>query len=289
METQKKEQSQNGDDYIIDQGWKKYTTTEHQTWRTLYERQRRLLPGRACNEFIEGMDDLGIGAKGIPDFTDINKILKAATGWEVVAVPGLIPDVPFFDLLSRKKFPAGNFIRTPEQLDYIQEPDIFHDVFGHVPLLMNKVYADHMEAYGHGGIRAGKFGTVKNLARLYWYTIEFGLMNTDEGLRIYGAGIVSSPGETIFALEDDSPHRIKFDRMRIMQTDYIIDDFQQTYFTIDNFEQLYNETDIDFAPLYEALNASKVLYNVYDIVGTDKLITKGTQDYARNKNKPCGD
>lgn len=272
-----------GDEHIIDQGFEAYTAEEHDVWRTLYARQRKLLPGRAVDEFITGMDALGIGAEGIPDFREINKILKKATGWEVVAVPGLIPDLPFFDLLARKKFPAGNFIRKRAQLDYIQEPDIFHDVFGHVPLLMNQVYADHMQAYGEGGLRAEKFGTVKNLARIYWYTIEFGLMETPEGLRIYGAGIVSSPGETVFALDDPSPNRLRFDVKRIMETDYIIDDYQQVYFAIKSFEQLYTETDIDFAPLYEDLQKRNPCHAVDTLLPGDDVITKGTQDYAKSK------
>jgi phenylalanine-4-hydroxylase len=274
-----------GDQYIIDQGWSNYTAEEHQTWKTLYERQRALLPGRACDELIQGMDDLDIGAIGIPNFADLNKELAKTTGWEVVAVPGLIPDEPFFELLSRKKFPAGNFIRKPHQLDYIEEPDVFHDVFGHVPLLNNQVYVDHMQAYGFGGLRAKDHGTVKNLARLYWYTIEFGLMNTKDGLRIYGAGIISSPGETIFALDDLSPNRLKFDVMRIMQTDYIIDDYQQIYFALDSFEQLYKETDIDFEPLYKQLKAENKTYHVDEVVASDVIITRGTQAYGKAKFK----
>ncbi|MAS86637.1 MAG: phenylalanine 4-monooxygenase [Micavibrio sp.] len=272
-----------GDAFIIDQGWSSYTAEEHQTWKRLYERQRALLPGRACDELIQGMDDLDIGAEGIPNFDDLNEKLSKTTGWEVVAVPGLIPDEPFFELLSRKKFPAGNFIRKPHQLDYIEEPDVFHDVFGHVPLLNNQVYADHMQAYGFGGLRAKDHGTVKNLARLYWYTIEFGLMNTKNGLRIYGAGIVSSPGETIFALDDPSPNRLQFDVMRIMQTDYIIDDYQQIYFALDSFEQLYKETDIDFEPLYKQLKAENKTYQVDALAKTDVIITRGTQAYAKAK------
>ncbi len=272
-----------GGEYIIDQGYEAYTREEHDVWRTLYARQRKLLPGRAVDEFITGMDDLGIGAEGIPDFREINKILKQATGWEVVAVAGLIPDLPFFDLLARKKFPAGNFIRTREQLDYIQEPDIFHDVFGHVPLLMNQVYADHMQAYGEGGLRADKYGTIKNLARIYWYTIEFGLMETPQGLRIYGAGIVSSPGETVFALDDLSPNRLRFDVKRIMETDYIIDDYQQVYFAIKSFEQLYTETDIDFAPLYKDLLERNACHAVDALLPSDDILTRGTQAYAKAK------
>ncbi len=166
----------------------------------------------------------------------MNRTLKAATGWEVVAVPGLIPDLAFFRLLADRKFPAGFWIRKPEQIDYIEEPDIFHDVFGHVPLIMQPIYADYLEAYGKAGLVAAEHGALKRLARLYWYTVEFGLAQTPDGLRIVGAGIASSPSETVFALESPSPNRIGFDLGRVMRTLYRIDDFQETYFVLDGVE-----------------------------------------------------
>ena len=271
--------------YIVDQKWDEYTPENHDVWKILYEQQMELMHGRACPEFFDGINDLEIDKNKIPDFKDVNKILKEKTGWEVVAVAGLIPDLPFFKFLSERKFPAGNFIRTREQLDYIQEPDIFHDLFGHVPLLSNPIFADYLENFGKGGLRAAEFGTIKNLSRLYWFTVEFGLMQTAEGLRIYGSGILSSPGETVFALEDPSPNRIGFDLKRIMQTQYRVDDYQQGYFVIDSFDQLFKETYADFAPLYGELNADDTIYGLDEIAPSDDVLTEGTQEYASNKQK----
>lgn len=238
---------------IIDQGYDHYTAQDHETWRILFERQAELLPGRACNEFVEGLDALGVDAGGIPDFGKLSDRLEAATGWRIVAVEGLIADDIFFGLLADRRFPVTHWIRKPEQLDYLQEPDCFHDCFGHVPMLFNPVFADYMAAYGRGGLKALKHDALTYLARLYWYTVEFGLIETPDGLRIYGSGIVSSKGETIFALEDAEPNRLGFDLMRIMQTDYIIDRYQQTYFVIDSFDQLFDATRPDFVPYYEEL------------------------------------
>ena len=197
---------------------------------------------------------LRLSRPGIPNFDEVSERLMKATGWQVVAVPGLVPDDVFFDHLANRRFVAGNFIRRPDQLDYLQEPDVFHDVFGHVPLLANPVFADYMQAYGIGGQRANGLGAMRNLARLYWYTVEFGLVNTPQGLRIYGAGIASSRSESIFALEDPSPNRIGFDLRRIMRTLYRIDDFQQVYFVIDSFDALLQATlNADFGPIYADL------------------------------------
>lgn len=239
-------------DWTIDQGWDGYTDVEHQTWVTLYERQMKILPGRACDAYLKGLEALDLKGRGIPDFRRINPILNDLTGWSVVAVPGLVPDEVFFDHLANRRFPSGQFIRKPDQLDYLQEPDIFHDVFGHVPMLTDPTFADYMEAYGKGGQRAASLGMLSNLARLYWYTVEFGLMETAEGLRIYGAGIVSSRTESIFALEDASPNRLGFDLERVMRTLYRIDDFQQVYFVIPSLEHLLEQTTRDFGPIYES-------------------------------------
>src|SRR5215467_6751873 len=197
-------------DWTVDQGWEKYTTDEHAVWKTLFERQTKLLLGRACKEFVQGMRDLPIGADQIPDFRRLSDVLSKHTGWQVVAVPGLVPDEVFFDHLANRRFPAGQFIRRADQLDYLEEPDVFHDVFGHVPMLMNPVIADYIQAYGVGGLRAQRLGVLANLARVYWYTVEFGLVEQTDGMRIYGSGIVSSYAETLFALEDASPNRIRF-------------------------------------------------------------------------------
>ena len=216
-------------DWTIDQGWERYTAKEHAVWTALFERQTRLLPGRACDEFVRGMQALPLDAHQIPDFRRLSEILMKRTGWQIVAVPGLVPDEVFFDHLANRRFPSGNFIRSAHQLDYIQEPDVFHDVFGHVPLLMHPVMADYMQAYGEGGLRAKKLGELDKLSRVYWYTVEFGLLKQRDGLRIYGAGIASSFTETRFALESASPNRLKFDVERVMRTTYRIDDFQEIF------------------------------------------------------------
>ena len=272
-------------DYTIDQDWSSYSPGEHSVWDTLYDRQMQVLPGRAAEDFIHGLKALNLDRGGIPNFEEISEELLALTGWKVVAVPGLVPDEVFFDHLANRRFPAGNFIRKPDQLDYIQEPDVFHDVFGHVPMLTNPVFADYMEAYGKGGQRSLRYDSLKNLAALYWYTVEFGLINTKEGLRIYGAGIISSKSESIFALEDPSPNRISFELERLMATDYRIDDFQQSYFVIDSYEQLFRATvDRDFAPIYERLKGVYA-HKPADILTGDSLIHEGTQRYANVQNE----
>ncbi|HWU15522.1 MAG TPA: phenylalanine 4-monooxygenase [Caulobacter sp.] len=267
-------------DWTIDQGWDGYTQAEHEVWITLYERQAALLPGRACDEFLRGLDALDLHRSGIPDFRRINDELQRLTGWSVVAVPGLVPDDVFFDHLANRRFPAGQFIRRPDQLDYLQEPDIFHDVFGHVPMLTDPVFADYMQAYGRGGQRALGLGRLANLARLYWYTVEFGLMETSQGLRIYGAGIVSSRTESLFALDDPSPNRIGFDLERVMRTPYRIDDFQQVYFVIPSIRTLQAVTLRDFGPLYDRLAGASDL-GIAEITDADRVITSGTQTYAK--------
>ena len=266
-------------DWTIDQAWDQYTDVEHQTWLALYERQMGILPGRACDAFLRGLDALDLHGEGIPNFRVMNEKLKALTGWTVVAVPGLVPDEVFFDHLANRRFPSGQFIRKPDQLDYLQEPDIFHDVFGHVPMLTDPTFADYMEAYGKGGQRAAELGMLQNLARLYWYTVEFGLMETPQGLRIYGAGIVSSRTESVFSLEDPSPNRLGFDLERVMRTLYRIDDFQQVYFVIPSLEHLLAETTQDFGPIYARLkNAGEI--PIEAILPSDKVYTRGTQAYA---------
>ncbi|WP_392353203.1 phenylalanine 4-monooxygenase [Brevundimonas sp. LF-1] len=267
-------------DWTIPQNWAAYTEVEHQTWNTLYERQMKILPGRASEAFLRGLDALDLNAGGIPDFDVINPKLQALTGWSVVCVPGLVPDEVFFDHLANRRFVSGQFIRKPDQLDYLQEPDIFHDVFGHVPMLTDPDFAAYMEAYGKGGQRAASLGMLPNLARLYWYTVEFGLMQEAGGLRIYGAGIVSSATESVFSLEDPSPNRLGFDLERVMKTLYRIDDFQQVYFVIDSIEALKTVTLQDFGPVYERLKGAEAL-PIEAVLPTDKVFTQGTQAYAR--------
>ena len=271
------------DDFVIDQNWKGYTADEHAVWDFLYRRQVGILKDRADPAMLRGIETLNLNRGGIPNFAEINAELKARTGFEVVAVPGLVPDEVFFNHLANRRFPAGQFIRTRAQLDYLQEPDIFHDVFGHVPLLTDPVFADYMEAYGKGGLRAMKFGRLKNLAALYWYTVEFGLIETPQGVRIYGAGISSSKDESIFALDDPSPNRLRFDLERVMRTRYRIDDFQQTYFVIRSYDELFRATvDTDFAPLYGRLGDGAD-YVADTVLPTDGVVHAGTQAYARAK------
>lgn len=268
-------------DWTIPQDWDHYSADDHAVWDTLFARQAAMLPGRASDAFLRGLDVLKLSKPGIPDFAELSERLTAATGWRVVAVPGLVPDAVFFDHLANRTFVAGNFIRRADQLDYLQEPDVFHDVFGHVPMLADPVFADYMVAYGRGGQRAGSLGALKRLARLYWYTVEFGLVEEAGALRIYGSGIVSSHGESIFALDDPSPNRIAFDLKRVMRTDYRIDDYQQSYFVIPGFAELLRVTvETDFAPVYAELEAMPD-YGVADIAPCDRVITRGTQDYAR--------
>ena len=266
-------------DWTIPQDWRAYTETEHKTWDTLYARQMKILPGRAADVFFKGLEALDLNTGGIPDFSLMNPKLEALTGWTVVCVPGLVPDEVFFDHLANRRFPSGQFIRKPDQLDYLQEPDIFHDVFGHVPMLSNPDFADYMEAYGKGGQRAASLGMLPNLARLYWYTVEFGLMQDTDGLRIYGAGIVSSATESVFAIEDASPNRLGFDLERVMKTLYRIDDFQQVYFVIDSIEQLKRETLKDFGAIYDSLKGADAI-PIETILPTDEVFTDGTQAYA---------
>ena len=266
-------------DWTIPQNWAAYTDVEHETWNTLYSRQMKILPGRACEAYMRGLDALDLNMGGIPDFEVMNPKLQALTGWTVVCVPGLVPDDVFFDHLANRRFVSGQFIRKPDQLDYLQEPDIFHDVFGHVPMLTDPDFAAYMEAYGKGGQRAQSLGMLKNLARLYWYTVEFGLMKEAGGLRIYGAGIVSSATESVFSLEDASPNRLGFDLERVMKTLYRIDDFQQVYFVIDSIEKLKEVTLQDFGPIYERLQGAEDL-PIEAIFPNDMVFTRGTQAYA---------
>jgi phenylalanine-4-hydroxylase len=265
-------------DWTIAQNWERYSAAEHGVWRTLFTRQTRLLPGRACDEFVEGMRSLPIGPDEIPDFRRLSDVLARRTGWQVVAVPGLVPDEVFFEHLANRRFPAGQFIREAGQLDYIEEPDVFHDVFGHVPMLMNPVIADYLQAYGVGGLRAQKLDVLPHLARVYWYTVEFGLVEQHGGTRLYGSGIASSYTETVFALEDGSPNRIRFDLERVMRTRYRIDDFQETYFVLGDFDELLELARIDFAPVYQRVRENTELAPGETLPG-DRFVSRGTGAY----------
>ncbi|SHL91922.1 phenylalanine 4-monooxygenase [Rhizobacter sp. OV335] len=240
-------------DYTCEQDWGRYTAEDHALYQRLYERQAAQLPGLACEEFIDAVGQLGTPTQ-IPRFDALSQRLHRATGWEVVAVPGLIPEEAFFALLAARRFPVTGWIRKPEEFDYVVEPDVFHDLFGHVPLLFNPMFADYMQAYGAGGLKASRLQSCEYLARLYWYTVEFGLIATPAGLRAYGAGILSSAGELRHSVTSPQPQRLAFDLERIMRTRYKIDSYQATYFVIDSFEQLFRATAPDFTPLYEAVS-----------------------------------
>ena len=272
-------------DWTIDQHWERYRADEHAVWRHLHERQSRLLAGRACDEYMAGLQALPIGADRIPDFRRLSEVLMSRTGWQVVAVPGLVPDEVFFEHLANRRFPAGQFIRRASQLDYLEEPDVFHDVFGHVPMLMNPVMADFVQAYGIGGLRARRLGVLPELARVYWYTVEFGLIRQPDGLRIYGSGILSSNAETRFALDDDSPHRLRFALARVMRTRYRIDDFQEVYFVLDGLEQLLDLAQIDFAPVYRQIAGLPAL-DPGELIASDTVISPGTGAYHHGRRAP---
>jgi phenylalanine-4-hydroxylase len=271
-------------DWTIDQGWDQYGAAEHAVWKTLFERQARLLPGRACDEFVRGMQALPIAADQIPDFRALSDVLMKATGWQVVAVPGLVPDEVFFEHLANRRFPSGHFIRRADELDYLEEPDVFHDVFGHVPMLMNPIIADFIQAYGEGGLKAQRLGKLAQLARVYWYTVEFGLLQQKEGLRLYGAGIASSYAESLFAIDDPSPNRVAFDLERVMRTNYRIDDFQESYFVIRDLDELLALARIDFAPIYQRLEGLPE-FAPGQLLASDTLIARGTGQYHRARRQ----
>ena len=241
-----------GGDYTCDQNWSAYSAQEHELYRRLYERQASQLAGLACDEFIAAVSQLGEPAH-IPRFDELSEKLYRATRWQVVAAPGLIPEEAFFALLAQRKFPVTGWLRKPEEFDYIVEPDVFHDLFGHVPLLFNPLFADYMQAYGVGGLKSSRLDACELLARLYWHTVEFGLIATPQGVRAYGAGILSSAGELRYSVSSSQPSRIAFDVQRIMRTRYKIDSYQATYFVIDSFEQLFEATAPDFTPIYRAV------------------------------------
>ncbi len=241
-------------DYTVAQCMTDYSPAEQARWLRLVERQLALLPGRACHEFIDAVNALDM-RRGIPDFTAVNVALKVASNWQLVGVPGLLPDDVFFTHLANRRFPVTVWLREESEFDYIVEPDIFHDFFGHVPMLFAPIYADHLEAYGHGALKAKRLGGLDWLARLYWYTIEFGLIRENGQVVAYGAGVLSSPKELVYALDSSVPQRLPFDVMTSMRTAFLIDDVQTKYFVLDSLQQLRDDTAPDFAPYYETLRA----------------------------------
>ena len=265
-----------------------YSRDDDAIWNDLFERQMDILPGRACSAFMAGLQKLHLNRGGVPEFARLSEELGALTGWSVVPVPMLIPDHVFFWHLANRRFPAGNFIRTRETFDYIQEPDVFHDVFGHVPMLTDPVFADYMQEYGRAGWKAMRYNRLKALGALYWYTVEFGLIREAEGLRIYGAGILSGPREAVFALEGQSPNRIMLNVDRVMRTDYVIDDLQPTYFVIESLADLYHQTvERDFDRLYRALDPGFTYANAA-VIDVDDVLHQGTQEYHLRGGRGSG-
>ncbi|MGF6858268.1 phenylalanine 4-monooxygenase [Paraburkholderia sp. CI3] len=267
-------------DFTIDQPLERYGTVDHAVWRQLYARQTALLEGRACDQFLAGVERIGLPSERVPSFEDVNAKLTPATGWRIVAVRGLVPDQAFFEHLANRRFPVTWWMRRPDQLDYLQEPDCFHDLFGHVPLLIDPVFADYMHAYGRVALAANDAGALPLLARLYWYTVEFGLIRDDaspNGLKIYGAGIVSRKAETLHSQRSAAPNRLGVALERVMRTRYRIDTFQQTYFVIDDFAQLFHVAQTDFAPLLTKL-ANAPAYAAGDLFDGDCVIARGTRE-----------
>ena len=274
---------------LTDQRWNDYSDDEHQVWNALFERQIGVLRPRACQQYLEALDILGFTANSIPDFEEVNKRLRERTGWEVVATDGLIKSKAFFDMLTDRKFPSGRFIRTMDQLDYLEEPDIFHDLFGHIPLLIEPSYANYMYEYGKGGARALEYKTTRHLARLNWWTIEFGLIRSDEGLKMFGAGLMSSFSEAKYCLDDPSAHHIQFDIERCMRTRVYINDMQPCYFVVDSFEDLFRRAvDTDFSPMYARFKGLNGLdraeeFLPFDILESDQVLRSGTLEYIAPK------
>ncbi|MBA3677092.1 MAG: phenylalanine 4-monooxygenase [Sphingosinicella sp.] len=263
-------------DWTIDQDWGRFTPEDHRVWDLLFARQQEMLSGRAVRAFAEGLDLLRLSRPGIPELNELNERLLARTGWTVVSVPGLVPDEIFFRHLSERRFPAGNFIRSAAQLDYLEEPDVFHDVFGHVPLLAQPAFADFMQALGREGLRALELGQMHRLARLYWYSVEFGLALEEGELKIFGAGILSSFGESRFSLESEIPHRSSFDIRRVLRTRYRSDAFQACYFVADSLGHLLDDLlTADLLYLYRELE------NLPDLSPAESLVSASS---VRRKN-----
>lgn len=270
---------------ISGQYYDRYTAEDQEVWQHLFHRQMDLVVDYACDTFLQALKTMPIGGDRIPKFEEVNEELYAATGWELVPVPGLVPAHAFFTHLATKAFPVTHWMRPKERMNYLQEPDLFHDMFGHVPLLMNPVFSQYLAAFGRGGCRAFRLGDkncLENLARLYWYTVEFGLMKQKQETKIYGAGILSSPGEVVFSIDSPSPNRLGFDMKRIMQTDFIISDYQQSYWVIDSFDQLFDATKSDFKPIYKELADWKT-FAPGEVTADDTVLHRGTGEYHQKK------
>lgn len=266
-----------------------FDDADHGIWRDLFARQSAIAPGRACDAHGEGLAVLRIDGDCIPELDAVNARLRTVSGWELVPVPMLIPDHIFLYHLANRRFPVGNFIRTRAQFDYVEEPDVFHDMYGHVPLLADQIFADYMQAFGQAGWKALRFNRLWALSTLYWFTVEFGLIGREEGdLRAYGAGILSSPQELKFSLSGRSPNRVHLALERVMRTDYHISDLQQTYFVIESFDQLYRHTQgREFADVYESLPPGPIYANSA-LLETDRTYHRGTQEYRLRGGRLSG-
>jgi phenylalanine-4-hydroxylase len=267
-------------DYSVEQAWSRYTPEQHALWAQLLERQLAMVKRYGAPQFLQGLAALDLEPK-IPHFDAASRVLRRATGWEIVPVPGLIPEQHFFAHLAERRFPITVWLREPSEIDYLVEPDVFHDFYGHVPLLCEPVFADFVQAYGIAGRKAAAEGGVAMLARLYWYSVEFGLIRTEDGLRTYGAGILSSAGETAYSIDSPVPHRIRFNLERVIRTNYMIDGYQKTYFVVDSFEQLFRDSyDHDFAPLYRVWRDTPGIAPDV-LLPSDVLLTRGQPSAAR--------
>lgn len=225
-----------------------WTLHEHNIWAELYERQVKLVPERACEQYLQGLSLLDLPSHRIPQLCEVDAVLEKHTGWKTAAVPALIDFSSFFELLANKQFPVATFIRSREEFDYLQEPDIFHEVFGHCPLLTNASFAHFTHTYGKLGLTASKEDRIY-LARLYWFTVEFGLVNTPAGTRIYGGGILSSPGETVESLDSSVPVRVPMNTLDALRTPYRIDIMQPLYYVLSDFDELFTMAESDIMSL----------------------------------------
>lgn len=247
-------------DWTLPQNWELFTDREHATWDKLAARQSEAMHSYACQAFIDGHEMLRLSDRGIPNLENLNHRLKAITGWEVVAVPGAIPNEAFFHHLAEKRFPAANFLRGEDSLDYNEEPDMFHDLFAHLPTLTDPVFADFMVAYGQAGLRAEAQGAEDFLGELYVHTVEFGLIAERSSVRAFGAGMLSSYAETVHAVTSPTVRRLRFDLPRVMRRKHLFDEFQKEYFVIDSFDELLRVTEeTDFATIYRELAGKPML------------------------------
>jgi len=268
-------------DWTIDQGWDRYTEQDHATWRILYQRMTKLMKGRACELFERGISELPMDSEHIPNFVDLSERLQKHSGWTVVAVPGLVPDNIFFEHLANRRFPSGCYIRKPHEMDYQEYPDVFHDIFGHIPLLMYPLMGDFIQSCGKAAVKAHQLkqlDVIERIARLYWYIVEVGLVQEKDGIRSFGAAIASSEKEILFSLENDSPNLVMFDVERVMRSEFWIYDLQQTYFVLKDMNDLISIAQINLDAITEKLNGTPDI-ELGDLVPEDQVIQHGTLRY----------